>query len=57
MKEKCGTPSLQQAKSIQRLGLVEAAGIEPASEKARSEKTTCVSSSVVSAATLDLARK
>jgi len=27
--------------------LVEAAGVEPASEKARREKTTCVSDSVV----------
>jgi len=30
--------------------MVEAAGVEPASEKARREKTTCVSGSVVSAA-------
>ncbi len=32
------------------LKLVEAAGVEPASEKARREKATCVSGSVVSAA-------
>ena len=37
--------------------MVEAAGIEPASEKARSEKTTCVSDSVVSSIPLRTGKK
>jgi hypothetical protein len=38
------------------VGVVEAAGVEPASEKACHEEPTCVSDSVFSAAALEPAR-
>ena len=39
------------------LGLVEAPGVEPGSEKVRREKPTCVSGSLLSATALDPAKK